>query len=79
LPHPATDVLGDPMAEPLVEAVTRWPADYRELRVTDGVAGATYTLPTSDPVVVDAARVRALVDALRAVLLALDPGAGPYR
>jgi hypothetical protein len=79
LPHPAADVLADPLAEPLVESVTRWPAEYRELRVTDGVAGASYGLVAGEAIVVEAARVRELVEALRAVLVALDPGAGPYR
>ncbi|CAN5837652.1 hypothetical protein BH11MYX3_BH11MYX3_13110 [soil metagenome] len=79
LPRPASDVLAANAAERLVELITRWPEDYVELRVENGVASAAYLLPSGDPPVADAARVRTLVENLRAVLGALDPGAGPYR
>jgi hypothetical protein len=76
LRDPAADVLGDPAAERLVDPVTRWPADFIDLRVTDGVASASYVVVGA---ALDAKRARELVLALRAVLAALDPGTGPYR
>lgn len=79
LVRPAADVLQANAAERLVELVTRWPLDLANLRVRDGVASAELVLPEAARPVVDAERVRELVHALRAVLLALDPGAGPYR
>jgi hypothetical protein len=72
-------VLAAPSASQLVELVTRWPEAASELRVADGVASALLRLPAGDPPAADAARVREHVAALRAVLVALDPGRGPYR
>jgi hypothetical protein len=79
LARPNVDVLRPGAAEPLVELLTAWPADLIELRVVDGVASASYALPAGDRPAVDAARVRELVEALRAVLGALAQGPGPYR
>jgi len=79
LPRPAADVLAAPSASQLVELVTRWPDDVTELRVRDGVASARLQLPVGAPPPVEAARARELVAALRAVLVALEPGRGPYR
>lgn len=79
LPRPASDVLAANAAERLVELITRWPEDVAELRVENGVASAAYLLPSGEPPVADAERVRTLVEGLRAVLGVLDPGAGPYR
>ncbi len=79
LPRPASDVLAANAAERLVELITRWPEDVVDLEVKNGVASAAYLLPGGDPPSADAARVRTLVESLRAVLGALDPGAGPYR
>ncbi|MBA3452488.1 MAG: hypothetical protein H0T42_05255 [Deltaproteobacteria bacterium] len=79
LPRPARDVLGNVGAENIVDLVTRWPAEIIDLRVVDGVASAAFGVPEGTAPVIDAARVRGLVEALRAVLAALDPGAGPYR
>lgn len=77
LASPARDVLGRDVAEALVDTLTRWPNDVVDLRVTDGVAGATLRL--ADPPVLDAARARELIEMLRNVLAALSPGSGPYR
>jgi hypothetical protein len=80
LAHPASDVLhAEPAIERLVERVSAWPPELVELRVTDGVASAAYVIPAGDPPVVETSRVRELIEALRGVLVALDPGAGPYR
>jgi len=79
LPRPARDVLGNVGAEPLVELVTRWSTEIADLRVIDGVASAWFPVPDGKPPVIDAARVRELVLGLRAVLVALEPGTGPYR
>jgi hypothetical protein len=79
LVRPAADVLRANAAERLVELVTRWPLDLVNLRVRDGVASAELVLPEAARPVIEADRVRELVHALRGVLLALDPGAGPYR
>lgn len=74
LPRPAADALTVP--EHLVSQLVAWPADFRDLHVHDGVVGASLVL---DGPRVDAARVRELVLALRAVLAAIDPAASPYR
>jgi hypothetical protein len=79
LAHPAADVLQAGAAERLVDSVTRWPLDVANLRVHDGVASAELVVPEGARPVIDAERVRALIEALRAVLATLDPGAGPYR
>jgi hypothetical protein len=79
LPRPASDVLAANAAERLVDLITRWPSDIVDLVVENGVATAVYLLPGGEPPVADAERVRTLVEGLRAVLAALDPGAGPYR
>ncbi|HVK87445.1 MAG TPA: hypothetical protein VM513_25185 [Kofleriaceae bacterium] len=79
LARPAADVLRANAAERLVDSVTRWPLDRANLRVRDGVASAELVLPEGERPVVDATRVRELVEALRGVLATLDPGAGPYR
>jgi hypothetical protein len=79
LPRPAADVLAAPSASQLVDLVTRWPDDVVELRVADGVASAQLRLPADPPPPADPARARELVAALRGVLIALDPGRGPYR
>lgn len=79
LPRPAADVSGAPSASQLVDLVARWPDDWLDLHVVDGVASALLRLPAGDPPRADAARARELVAALRAVLVALDPGRGPYR
>jgi hypothetical protein len=78
LAKPAHEVLGRDVAESLVDMLTRWPSDIVNLRVTDGVAGATL-LVAGTPPVLDAARARELLDMLRNVLAALSPGSGPYR
>ncbi len=78
LAKPAHDVLGRDVAEALVDTLTRWPTDIVNLRVTDGVAGATLLVAGSPPVL-DAARAKELVEMLRNVLAALSPGSGPYR
>ncbi len=75
LPRPAGDVLATAASEQLIDQVTTWPVDFVDLRITDGVAAAAWVLPPA----IDAARVRELVLGLRSLLLALDPGAGPYR
>ncbi|MEO8702004.1 MAG: hypothetical protein ABI867_18305 [Kofleriaceae bacterium] len=65
------DSVSPPTAERLGELVSTWPSEL-ELRVSDGVASAVAnTLETP--------RVRELVEALRGVLSALEPSAGPYR
>ncbi len=79
LPRPARDVLGNVGAEKIVDLVTRWSTEITELRVIDGVASAAFAVPDGPAPVIDAARVRGLVEQLRAVLVALEPGAGPYR
>ncbi|MFN0249139.1 MAG: hypothetical protein ACKV2T_19805 [Kofleriaceae bacterium] len=78
LAKPAHEVLGRDVAEALVESLTRWPSDIVNLRVNDGVAGATLVVAGSPPDL-DAGRVRELVEMLRNVLAALSPGSGPYR
>ena len=76
LPQPARDVLAANAAERLVDLITRWPGDVVDLEVEKGVASAAYLLSEG---VADAERVRTLVEGLRAVIAALDPGTGPYR
>ena len=77
MPRPAADALAASTPEVLVEKLTAWPPDFRDLHVHDGVV--TASLAIAEPAAVDAARVRELVEALRTVLAALDPGASPYR
>jgi hypothetical protein len=77
LPQPGPDALGHPTAERLVPLLAAWPTDLVDLRIAGGTASATWRL--ADDRVGDAARVRGLVEALRAVLAALEPSAGPYR
>jgi hypothetical protein len=79
LARPVADVADAPSARQLVDLVARWPDDWHDLHVADGVASARLRLPAGDPPRADAARARELVAALRAVLVALDPGRGPYR
>jgi hypothetical protein len=79
LPHPATDVVGNVDAEPILEQVRQWPAEIADLRVIEGIASASNVLAPGELPVVDAARARELLFALRSVLVALEPGAGPYR
>jgi hypothetical protein len=75
MPRPAADALAANTPEHLVVPLTSWPDDFRDLHVHDGVVSASYVCGAT----VDAARVRALVEALRAVLAVLEPGASPYR
>ncbi|MEO8703015.1 MAG: hypothetical protein ABI867_23415 [Kofleriaceae bacterium] len=79
LARPATDVLADPAHARIVERVAAWQPDVVDLLVSDGVASAAYVLPGHAPPVVETSRIRELIEALRGVLVALDPGAGPYR
>lgn len=79
LPRPAADALAEPSASQLVGLVTQWPDDVVDLRVTDGIASALLRLSAGESPAVDATRVRELVAGLRGVLVALDPGRGPYR
>lgn len=78
LANPARDVLGRNVAEALVDTLTRWPTDVVNLRVADGVAGATLAVSGTPPTL-DATRARELIEMLRNVLASLAPGAGPYR
>lgn len=79
LANPREEILSTKSVESLVELVVAWPADVVELRIQDGVASALWLLPDGKLPVVDATRVRQLVESLRAALTALAPGAGPYR
>jgi hypothetical protein len=79
LVRPREEVMTVAAAGPLVEQVLGWPDDFVELRVEDGVASASWALPAGEPPTVEPARVRALVEALRAALAVLVPGTGPYR
>jgi hypothetical protein len=76
MPRPAADALAANTPEALVSPLTAWPADFRDLHVHDGVVSASLVL---DKPHVDAARVRELVEALRTVLVAIDPASSPYR
>ena len=79
LPSLGGDVSGE-IGERLTEQLAGWPADVIDLRVADGVASAILPLPADAARPrLDAARVRGLIEALRAVLVALEPGASPYR
>lgn len=78
LPRPASDVLGAPDANDLVESVTRWPNQFVDLRVEQGIARAACTLVGAPPVV-EPLRIRELVQGLRGVLATLSPATGPYR
>lgn len=77
LARPWQDAITDAAAEPVLGALAMWPKDVVELRVVDGVATATWQLGADR--VADPARVRTLVESLRALLAAFAPGAGPYR
>lgn len=77
LSRPASDVLGANVAEGLVDPLTRWPADFVDLAVADGVAQAKWRFAPDAPIA--ASRVEELVQAVAAVLSAIEPGAGPYR
>jgi hypothetical protein len=79
LARPAADALAEVVAEGVVDRLTRWPSDITDLHVSDGVATASWVLPAEQKPRVEARRVRELVEALRALLATLDPGAGPYR
>ncbi len=79
LAHPSAEVAGSSAPGAVADVVARWPADIVELHLANGVAAASLQLPADPPCVVDAARVRGLVDGLHAVLAALAPEAGPYR
>ena len=79
LPHPAAEVASAGASGAVAEVVARWPADIVDLHLGNGVAAASLQLSPGPPCVVDAARVRGLVDALCAVLAAIAPEAGPYR
>ena len=79
LHRPNSDVLATEATESLVELLTRWPDDVRDLQVTQGVASARLVLPAVEEPAVDAARVRDLAGGLRAVLRALGTATGPYR
>ena len=57
---------------PIAPQLARWPADWIDLRIADGVASAAAT-------VIDAAQARALVEALAGIMAALGPAQGPYR
>ena len=74
--HPASDALAATTPEALVDKLVAWPPELRDLHVHEGVASASLVL--AEPVVV-AARVRELVEGLRAVLAAIDPATSPYR
>ncbi len=81
LPHPLADVLAATVPDAVVECVAAWPTDLVDVEVGNGVASGDVRLPATTPpaapVPVDAARVRALVVALRALLAALEPAASP--
>lgn len=76
LAHPVVDCETEPVAAPVRDLLSRWPADFVDLSVADGIASAAWRLGDGQA---DAARVRELVMALRSLLAALEPGAGPYR
>gem|GEM_PF-1844493 len=78
LAEPARDVLRRDAAEALVDTLTRWPNDIINLRVTDGVAGATLVIESAQRIL-DATRTREMIEMLRNTLAALSPGGGPYR
>lgn len=67
------------IAERLTAQLVAWPADIHDLRVADGIATATIPLATGGTPRLDPARVRALIEALRTLLVTLEPGASPYR
>ncbi|MGE0549934.1 MAG: hypothetical protein AB7O24_01660 [Kofleriaceae bacterium] len=75
LARPASEALAC-SAQQLIEPLLHWPRDIVDLRITDGVASASWTIADRTA---DADRVRELVSVLRALVAALDPGAGPYR
>ncbi len=78
LAQPSVDYLVSSAAQ-IAELVQSWPEDVRTLVVKDGVASARIVLADDDVRPLPSERVRDLVHGLRAVLRALDPGAGPYR
>jgi hypothetical protein len=75
MPRPAADALAANTPEHLVAQLTAWPDEFRDLHVHDGVVSASYICGAT----VDAAHMRALVEALRAALAALEPAVSPYR
>lgn len=79
LANPRQQILSTKSVEALVEQVVAWPADIVELRIHDGVASALWLLAETRLPVVETERVRELVESLRGALVALAPGAGPYR
>ena len=76
LAQPVAEAAGEPAAEPVRELLARWPEDFVDLRVAEGIASAAWRFGEGP---LDAARVRELALALRGLLAALEPGAGPYR
>jgi hypothetical protein len=63
----------------VADLLRRWPPDFVDLDIEDGIALASLRLPWSTSPAIDVGRVRELVYAVAAVHAALDPGAGPYR
>ena len=76
LERPAAQAERKPVAEPIRALLARWPEDFVDLRIRDGVASASWRISAR---LADAARVRELVRALRALIAALESGEGPYR
>lgn len=76
LERPAADAEREPVPEPIRALLARWPEDFVDLRIRHGIASALWGISEARA---DAARVRELVRALRAVIAALESGAGPYR
>lgn len=77
--QPLADVLAATVPEAIVECIARWPADLVDLEVERGVASAAFRVAGPAPIAIDAARVRALVLSLRALVTALGTHGGPYR
>ena len=76
LAHPFDEYDAEAVPAAIRELLARWPGDFTDLRIADGIASAAWVLGDGPA---DAARVRELVLALRGLLAALDPSAGPYR
>jgi hypothetical protein len=74
--RPATDAAPDHLPEHVRPLLARWPVEIIALRFTAGVASAAWSIEDG---IADASRARRLVDALRGLLVALDPMRGPYR